>query len=286
MKNKEKRHLKKLKKQKLEYPAIAKKIIEASDIILQILDSRFIEDTRNKKLESLIKNKEKRIINVINKSDLTQKKKIDDTKSKELYPYVFVSCKLRKGIKNLRNLIKIESKKIEINNEEIEEEIKKLRSKNKINVGVIGYPNVGKSSLINILIGKKSAPVASQAGFTKGFQKLRLTPDIVLIDTPGIIPEKIYNQLRKQEITEHTKLGGRSYNQVKEPEIIVSELTKEYKSLFENFYKIKAKNNAEILIEKLGKKKKFLKKGSEVDTDKTARLILKDWQEGKISLNK
>jgi len=289
MKLKEKRNLEKIKKQKQKYPSITKKIIEASDIMLQVLDARFIQETRNLELEETIKKKEKKIINVINKSDLLDKKNLSEKQSNEIYPFVFVSCMKRKNIKKLRDLIKIEAKKINKENycheKPQEQYIIPLRDKEKINIGVIGYPNTGKSSLINILTGKASAGTGAEAGFTKGFQKIRLTPNINLIDTPGIIPKNIYSEVKKQELSQHTKLGGRSYSQVKEPEIIVSELMKEYRGVFENFYDIKAKGDPETLTEKLGKRKGFLIKKGEVNSDKTARLILKDWQEGKIKVN-
>ena len=183
-------------------------------------------------------------------------------------------------------MIKIEAKKIDKKETFTEDEdIIKLYDKRKTNIGVIGYPNTGKSSLINILTGKSSAGTGAEAGFTKGFQKIRLTPSINLIDTPGIIPQKIYSEVKRQELSKHTKLGGRSYSQVKNPEVIVSELMKEYRGVFEKFYKIKTKNDPEVLLEKLGRKKGFLIKKGEIDTDKTARFILKDWQEGKIKLN-
>ncbi len=286
MKLRQKRNLENLKKQKQKYPNIARKIIEASDIILQISDARFIDSTRNLELEKVIKNSNKKIINVINKSDLINKKTLNKENFSNLYPYIFISCKKRTGIKALRNLIKKFSKTIDIEKKEIseDEEIRKLSSKNKINIGIIGYPNTGKSSLINLLIGKSSAITGAEAGVTKGFQKLKLTKDIVLIDTPGIIPKNIYSEIKKANLATHTKLSGRGYSQIKEPEIIVAEIMKQYKKIFEKFYNINAKGNAEILIEKLGKRKNFLKKGGEINTDKTARLILKDWQLGRIKI--
>jgi ribosome biogenesis GTPase A len=86
-------------------------------------------------------------------------------------------------------------------------------------------------------------------------------------------------------MSRHTKVGARSYSQVKEPEVAVSDLVKEFPSVFDKFYEIKANGNSEILIEKLGRKKGFLKKGNEVNEDQTARFILKDWQEGRIKDN-
>jgi hypothetical protein len=254
-------------KQKQKYPELTKKIIEDSDILLEILDARFIEETRNTEVEEIIKKKNKKIIYVINKADLIKKKQIPD-----FYPYALVSCTLRKGVKELRNLIKRQAKEV-------------LKNKEKVNVGILGYPNTGKSSLINILIGKNSAKTAAEAGFTKGLQKLRLSPGIVLIDSPGIIPNSKYSAIKRDAITQHTKLSGRSYSQVKEPELVVSDLIKEFPGVFEKFYNINAESNPEFLIENLGRKKGFLKKGGEVNEDQTARMILRDWQEGRIKVN-
>jgi ribosome biogenesis GTPase A len=266
----QKRSEKKLKnsrKQKEKYPELLKKIVESSDIILEILDARFVQNTRNIKVEEEIIKQKKRIVYVLNKSDLTSKLK----ESQKLQPSVIVSCKLREGIKKLRDKIKIESKKIE-----------KKDKEDKIVVGVIGYPNTGKSSLINLLIGRKSAGTGADAGFTKGIQKLKLTSEIILLDSPGVIPEKEYSGTNKTAIAKHTIVGGRSYSQVKEPEIVVANLIKEFRGVLEKHYRINAKGNSEILLEELGRKKRFLKKREEVNFDKTARFILKEWQEGKI----
>ena len=77
-----------IRKQKKKYVLIAENVIEMSDIILEILDSRFPEKTKNPEITSIIKKQNKRIIYVLNKSDLV-KKKIAPT----FFPFVFVSCK-------------------------------------------------------------------------------------------------------------------------------------------------------------------------------------------------
>ena len=266
------RKTKNIRKQKAKYPAVVDKLINSSDIILEVLDARFIKETRNIELENEIKNKGKALIFVINKSDLAEK--IRKQELQDAKPYVLISAKQRKGIKDLRIKIKRESKKI----------TKAIDETGKISIGIIGYPNTGKSSLINTLIGRSKAGTGSEAGFTKGVQKLKLSENILLIDSPGVIPKKDYSGFEKEKIAKHTKVGGRSFSQVKEPELVIANIMKEHKEILENHYKIKAKNNSETLIEKLARKKGFLKKGGEINEDKTARFILKEWQQGKIKL--
>lgn len=265
-------HLANIKKQREKYPRLLLKVIEISDIILEVLDARFIKDTRNFEIENYIKKKNKKIIYVFNKSDLIEEKNKDDFK--DLYPHVFVSSTKRRGGKELRDRIKREAKEVK----------KDINNKfDRIQVGVIGYPNTGKSSVINLLVGKTSARTGAEAGFTKGIQKLKLTTDLLLIDSPGVIPRREYSQTASAAISKHTMVGARTYDKVKEPEIVVNDLMLQFKDSFEKFYKTKAENSEE-LIEELGKKKNIFRKGGDVDDDRVARMILRDWQEGKIKI--
>jgi len=276
--------LRNARKQRGKYPEILNKVIEISDIILEVLDARFPKEMLNKDIENLIKKKDKKIIYVLNKSDLTQKRELS------LNPKIFVSCKNRKGISKLRNKIKEMATKIkrigDYNRIHVgvpQEGTRTPHRYERIHVGVIGYPNTGKSSLINLLIGKASAKTGSEAGFTKGIQKLKLAEGIILLDSPGVIPFDEYSMNDDEKIAQQVKVGGKSHSQVKNPEFALNEIVKTNKKSLEKFYKIKF-SDTEDLIEVLGKKKGFLKKKGEINSDRTAREILKDWQVGKIKI--
>ena len=253
----------KINKEKEKFPEKVKKIIQESDILLEILDARFPEETRNKEMENMIRKQGKKIIYVLNKADLLKSEKRCATASSNeqffqrsflgvrnsppcdfqriskskiessLNPSIFFSSKKRFGSRILRNLIKKQAREME---------------KDKINVGIVGYPNTGKSSIANILIGKKSAGLSQQAGFTKGVQKLKLMRGIYLLDSPGVIPEKEYSIPNRIFLNKHVEIGVRTYDKIKEPEIAVASLMKKYPNIIEEFYQIEANGDSEIFI--------------------------------------
>ena len=267
--------LKNAKKSKDKFPVIAKKVVSQSDIIIEILDARFIEETRNKYVEDKIRKRGKKLIYVLNKTDIAQDIK---AKLKEVPdPKITISCKERQGSRKLRDLIKRFSKDIE-----------KPRDKfGRITVGIIGQPNTGKSSIINILTGKSSAKTGSQAGFTKGMQKIKMTKNILLMDTPGVIPYKNYSNNpndRQRFIDQQAKIGARTEEKIRDPESFVDLVIKKYPGILEGYYKVDSEGDSEILMEKIERSKSILKKGNLVDTDKVARLILMNWQKGNIKI--
>ena len=278
-------------KHRQEYPELAKEVISVSDVILEVLDARFIEQTRNKELEEFASSQEKKIIYVINKADL-----IKDKNASGLEPHIFVSTIVNTGRRALRALIRIEAKRAarkireEPSDEKEHLEIQKqgvgyrkfLKIGKEIHVGVIGYPNVGKSSLINMLSGKGAARTSPRAGFTRGIQKVRFARGILLLDTPGVMSDEDAAASQSAHLKKHAIIGVRTYDSMKNPDFIVAEIMHEHPGLFESFYEINADGDAEVLLDELGRRWRFLIKGGLVDIDRTARLVLKDWQEGKI----
>jgi len=251
------------------FDLIAKEVIAVSDIVLEILDVRFIEQTRIPILEQMVLDAGKKLIFVLNKADLVDTRKMaDEGKLDNVKPYVFVSSKMRRGKLQLLRKIKMEIAKASI---------KFPRA----HVGIIGYPNTGKSTLINYLAGRRSALTSSEANYTKGAQKVRLTKDILLLDTPGVVPPMEDNLLQKS-IIKKAEIGAERYSQTKDPEMVVANLLKKYGAAIEKFYGVEHNEDYEALAETLGRKFNLLLKGNQVDLDKTYRRIIKDWQAGKI----
>ena len=252
---------------RIPFPKLAREVIQKSDILLEVLDARFIDKTRNLELEKEASRLGKKIIFVLNKADLIS---VSDLKLNydltSLQPYVLFSSKNKIGRARLRQVINIEASKIKFD---------------QVKVGVIGYPNTGKSTLINILAGGKRAGTSPRAGFTKAIQKIRFNKKIIILDSPGVISEDEINSINAKIVKKQTEIGVKNYDMVKYPDLIINEIMKEHSTIFDKFYGVDSEGDVELLLEKLGRKWKFLKKKGEVDYDRTARKILKDWQEGK-----
>jgi ribosome biogenesis GTPase A len=259
-----------IKKQRGKYPDVVRDVVRISDIVLEILDARFIEETCNLKVEESVLNSGKKLVYVLNKCDLVDVKKLEKSLPKRMKPYVFVSVKEKTGLGDLKARIKMEAKKV-----------LKDTDRKRVHVGVIGYPNAGKSSVINFVTRRGVAKVGAKAGWTRGMQKIKMSEGILILDTPGVISEDKYST-EASSFAKDVKVGARTYSDVKNPEEVVDYLLGDSAEIIDRFYDIESRGDVDILIEELGKKKGFLIKGGEVDVDRTARIILRDWQEGKI----
>ena len=250
---------------------IVDRVIYESDIILEVVDARMPNITRNKKVENKIRGRRKFLILVINKSDLITRKMrmnfLQKFKSNEL---VFVSCKNRKGISALKEMIFNLAKK--------------RQHWDYTRIGVVGYPNTGKSSVINALVGKSSAKTSPIAGLTRGVQWIKGTNKIMFLDTPGVIPPNEKNE------TEQALMSVIDPNKLVNPDLAAMKIIQLFldynKSGLEKFYgvKIDTDDTFKILLE-IGKRKNFLRKGGKIDEVRTALIIIRDWQRGKLLLN-
>jgi ribosome biogenesis GTPase A len=242
------------------YQDIVNDVIKNADILLLLLDARFVKETRHLEIENRIKSMKKPLIYVITKSDLVDNSQTEAYR-KTFHPCVLVSAKEHQGISMLRTAILIEAQR-----NKIAEPM----------VGVLGYPNVGKSSLINALKGHQSASTSIESGHTHSVQQIRIDKGIMLLDTPGVIP------YTDKDMIMHAMTGAIDFNKSKEPDLVVMELMVKFPGRIEAHYKISTDADDEQRILEIATKCNILKKGGEPDLLRAARMILKDWQTGKI----
>lgn len=251
------------------YKALVKDVIKKADVLLEVIDSRFPDETRNSEVEREIIRLNKPFIIVINKSDLVSREKLEKTKARlsRIAPVVFVSSKDRSGTTMLRHQILASAA------------IKAGIKGQDILVGTLGYPNVGKSSVINGVTGRHRASTSPVSGHTKGVQHVGAGSRIMFIDTPGVIPfdEKDEYLQGLLGIKDETHLKDKIGVALK----IIEKMLAENKVALESFYSIKIENETSYdALELIGKQCNFLQKKGEVDETRTATRIINDWQNG------
>ncbi|NXH18545.1 NOG2 protein, partial [Bucco capensis] len=245
------------------------KVIDSSDVVVQVLDARDPMGTRSPHVESYLRKEKhwKHLIFVLNKCDLVPTwvtKRWVAVLSQE-YPTLAFHASLTnpfgKGafIQLLRQFGKLHS------------------DKKQISVGFIGYPNVGKSSIINTLRSKKVCSVAPIAGETKVWQYITLMRRIFLIDCPGVVYPSGDSE------TDIVLKGVVQVEKIKSPEDHISAVLERARPEYlRRTYRIDSWKDAEEFLEKLAARTGKLLKGGEPDIQNVSKMILNDWQRGRI----
>jgi len=279
-------HMLKTKKQIIED-------IKLIDVVVEILDARVPLASQNPDIKQITANKKKVI--VLNKSDLANQaetKKWISFFEKQGIKAIEADSNLGKGIKEtlkeVQNLMK----------EDMEKAASKGRINKNIRIMIVGIPNVGKSSFINRMTNKKSAEVGNRPGVTKQKQWVRVSSNIELLDTPGVLWPKFENEelalklaytgTIKDEVIDKTNIA---YN-------LVKYLENNCKKEFFERYKLTEQEINSIIVEEdkylelmniIARKRGAIVSGGEIDYEKVSSIILNDFRTakiGKITLEK
>ncbi len=264
-------HMKKTKE-------LIKNNLKLVDIVIELLDARIPISSKNPEIDKIIANK-KRIV-LLNKSDLSDNKLLKEWinyyKNIGIRAIPFNSL-TGEGMNKLLDAIKNETKN------KIDALKNKGRAARPVRVMIVGIPNVGKSSLINKLVGKKSAKTGNRPGVTRGKQWIRIRKDLELFDTPGILWPKIedpqtglklaFTGSIRDEILDIDELGLK----------LIEVLSLKYPELLKDRYKLdEIKETPLETMEAIGHKRGCIRSGGYIDYTKVANIILDEFRKGII----
>ncbi len=258
------------------------KEIKLCDIVIELLDARVPTSSRNPDIDNIAQNK-KRII-VLNKSDMA-----DDNITREwkrYYEKKGFSVVIANSIKgNGINDITTVSRAL------MKEKIDRLMAKGRIFVPIramiVGIPNVGKSTLINKYVGKNMAKTGDRPGVTRSSQWIRIKKDFELLDTPGIL----WPKFEDQQVGINLAMTGAINDQILDRGELaccaIRSMCPTYSQNIKDRYKIEftedeAQETPHIILEKIALARKFIKKGNEVDYDRTSIIFLDELRACKL----
>ena len=246
------------------------------DIVYEVVDARMPLSSKIVDLDALIKNKPR--ILIMTKYDLCDKKVTDSMISYyEKKGYFVVAVDLMTG-KNVSEIICLSENILKEENEKRKEKGLKPRT---LRALIVGVPNVGKSTLINRLAGKKAASVGNRPGVTKNLGWIRLNKDIELLDTPGILWPKFENQDYAKNLALLSSIKEEIVNKEDLVFYALDFLKKYYPSYLEKRYgfSVEGMDNLEIL-DQIAKKRGALSKGGITDYEKVYNILLQDIRNG------
>lgn len=246
------------------------------DIVYEVIDARIPFSSKNNEINSLIKNKPR--VLVMTKIDLCDKNITNEWKKyyESLgYKVVLVDLLNNQNIKELLNITSDISK--EINEKRKEKGLKERRTR----ILILGVPNVGKSTLINRLVGKKATNVGNRPGVTKKLEWIRINKDLELLDTPGILWPKLEQETVALNLASMTAIKEEILNTEEIAIYIIETLLKYYENNIKERYKITTETDIVDILDRIGKSIGAYR-NNETDYDKVYTIVLKDLREGKL----
>ena len=250
------------------------------DIVYEVIDARMPKSSKIVDVDDLIKDKPRLLI--MTKYDLCDKNETNKfINYYEKLGYQVIPVDLMNGT----NVSKI----IEASEEVLKEENEKRKAKGlkprNIRALILGVPNAGKSTLINRLVGKKSAGVGNKPGFTKSLSWIRIHKNIDLLDTPGILWPKLEDQESAHILASFSSIKEEILNEDQIASFILRKLYELYPKALEERYGISELDDDLIeAYDMIASRRGALTKGGVADYERVSRIILQDFKNGYFGL--
>ncbi|RRD00696.1 ribosome biogenesis GTPase YlqF [Amphritea balenae] len=250
------------------------KVMDEIDVVIEVLDARLPVSSENPMISQLGKGTP--VIKLLNKSDLA-----DPVRTQEWVDYynslpdtraIMIDYKQKKLISSIPNLCN---------------ELVPSRSNNgrQVRAMIMGIPNVGKSTMINALLGKKIAKVGNEPAVTKGQKRFLLKNGMALSDTPGMLWPKIEDRDSGYRLAASGAIKNTAIEFQQVAEYAAEFLCQDYPELMVARYKLKKiPENADELLKEIGRKRGGLRAGGKIDMHKASEILLNELRGGQIGL--
>ena len=251
-----------------------KEKLDLIDIVFEVIDARIPKSSKNKDVDELIKNKPR--ILIMTKLDLCDE--IETKKWLSYYEnlgYKVVTLDLLNN-PDMRVIYNETDKILKDLNEKRKQKGLKER---KVRALILGVPNVGKSTLINRLVGKKATNVGNKPGITKQLEWIRINNDIELLDTPGILWPRFDSEEIALNLASMTAIKEEILNIEDVAIYIINTMLKLYPDNIKSRYNLTDTSDIVTILDDIGKKIGAIR-NKETDYDKVYMTILKDLREG------
>lgn len=250
--------------------------LDLIDIVYEVIDARMPISSRLEDVNDITKNKKKIII--LTKYDLCDKSETDKIINSYKNNSIVIPLDLLKGDVSI-----VINETVKLMKEENDKRKLKGMQERPARVAIIGAPNVGKSTLINRLVGRRSVNVGNKPGVTKSLSWIRINKDIELLDTPGILWSKIKDYDRGYILASFSSIKEEVARPIDVAVYILRKLEELYPNLLKERYGIDSLTDTlEEEFEIIGRLRGALQRGGVADYLKVATIIIKDLQEGRI----
>ncbi len=248
------------------------------DAVCELLDARIPRSSRNPDIDTICGGKPRVV--VVNRMDLA-----DPVQTRAWAQYfrargiyvVATDCNSGKGVREFAPVVR----------EALQEQIarEKMRGMNRpIRIMIVGIPNVGKSTFINRISGRKGAKAENRPGVTRGKQWVSVKGGLLLLDTPGIL----WPKFEDETVGTHLAYTGAVKEDVLDPLALAARLmallSRDYAQNLSTRYGIEVPPDATgyTLLELAGRKRGMLLSGGEIDLERMARTLLDEFRSGKL----
>ena len=245
--------------------------LKQADVVLEVLDARFPESTRHPQLAERLQAKPRLLL--LNKWELA-----DPDRANAWINYWSSKGEVAMSFDAHQSKREPLLKKIAKLGAPVQEKwIKKGLKKRPVRVLIVGMPNVGKSSLLNRIVGRKKVQTGHKAGVTRESKWIRVHPEVDLLDSPGIIPPKLDSEQIGFKLASVSAIGEAAFDAEAAAQHLLELMNEHYPGKLHKFYGLE--EHESLSLEGIARARNFIGKGEVLEIKRTAQHVLKQFRQ-------